>query len=123
MRLICIIFFREDSVWAAWFKEVVLKGSPLIKMRVENGRSARFWLDNWAPTSSITMSHVFPGGCLGIPLNATIASLRREENWRLPPARTEAMLELCEVQFQNHLGLKQFGSRVLSRDTLSTCGW
>ncbi|XP_013751499.1 uncharacterized protein LOC106453844 [Brassica napus] len=63
-------------------------------MRVENGRSARFWLDNWAPTSSITMSQVSPGGHLGIPLNATIASLNREGNWRLPPARSEAMLEL-----------------------------
>ncbi|KAF3576027.1 hypothetical protein DY000_02034783 [Brassica cretica] len=120
MRLIWIIFFREDSVWASLFKEVVLKSSlqnywtvkpnqsnswlvnkliklrtevyPLIKMRVENGRSARFWPDNWAPTSSITMSKVFPGGRLGIPLNAIIASLNREGSWRLPPARSEAML-------------------------------
>ncbi|KAF2567352.1 hypothetical protein F2Q68_00027690 [Brassica cretica] len=116
MRLIWIIFFREDSVWASLFKEVVLKSSlqnywtvkpnqsnswlvnkliklrtevyPLIKMRVENGRSARFWPDNWAPTSSITMSQVFPGGRLGIPLNAIIASLNREGSWRLPPARS-----------------------------------
>lgn len=26
LRLIWLLFFREDSVWASWFKEVVLKG-------------------------------------------------------------------------------------------------
>ncbi|XP_018512128.2 uncharacterized protein LOC103853200 [Brassica rapa] len=122
LRLIWIIIFREDSVWAAWFKEVVLKGSlqnywtvkpsqknswlvnklikmrtkvfPLIKMRIENGRTARFWLDNWAPTSSLTLSQTLPGGRFGIPLSATVASLRRNGSWRLPPARSEVMLEL-----------------------------
>lgn len=27
LRLIWLLFFRPDSVWVAWFKEVILKGS------------------------------------------------------------------------------------------------
>lgn len=74
MRLIWLVFFREDSVWASWFKEVILKGSldnywtirpsqshswlvrklikarsvifPLIKMNLENGCTACFWTHN-----------------------------------------------------------------------------
>lgn len=74
LLLIWMIFFGEDSVWVIWFKEVILKGSlhnywtikpsqshswlvnkliklrpiifPLIKLRLENGRSALFWHHN-----------------------------------------------------------------------------
>lgn len=116
------LFFREDSVWAAWFKEVILNGSlhnywtvkpsqkyywlvnkliklrsevfPLIKMRLGNGQSARFWLDNWAPNGCISSLQASSGSRLGIPLNATIASLSINGNWNLPPARSEAMLDL-----------------------------
>ena len=122
LRLIWIIFFREDSVWASWFKEVILNGSlhnywtikpshkyswlvnkliklktvvfPLIKMRLGNGQSARFWLDNWAPDGCISSLQAPSGSRLVIPLHATIASLNRNGNWHLPPARSEAMLEL-----------------------------
>nr|VDD50923.1 unnamed protein product [Brassica oleracea] len=30
LRLIWLIFFMPESVWAAWFKEVILKGSVLL---------------------------------------------------------------------------------------------
>lgn len=75
-------------------------------MRIGNRHSARFWLDNWAPASSITTAQILPGRRFGIPLTATIASLNREENWRLPPARTETMIEfyahLTTLQLTDH---------------------
>lgn len=63
-------------------------------MRLGNGQSARFWLDNWAPNGCISSLQASSGSRLGIPLNATIASLSINGNWNLPPARSEAMLDL-----------------------------
>ena len=123
LRLIWIMFFREDSVWAIWFKEVILNGSvhnywivkprqsnswlvnkliklssevfPLIKMRLENGRSDRFWSDNWAPLGLVSALRDSPNSRLGIPLNAAIASLFRDDHWNLPAVRSEEMLQVC----------------------------
>ena len=117
------MFFREDSVWAIWFKEVILNGSvhnywivkprqsnswlvnkliklssevfPLIKMRLENGRSDRFWSDNWAPLGLVSALRDSPNSRLGIPLNAAIASLFRDDHWNLPAVRSEEMLQVC----------------------------
>nr|VDD07972.1 unnamed protein product [Brassica oleracea] len=105
MRLIWLLFFRPDSVWVSWFKEVILKGSvsnfwttkpsqkfswlankllklgkeayPLIHVRVQNGESARFWSDNWSPFGSL--QEYLEGGRsrLGIPKAATLASFFR----------------------------------------------
>ena len=122
IRLIWLLFFREDSVWAAWFKEVILKGTldnywtikpsqsyswlvnklikarpivfPLIKIRLENGRRARFWSPNWAPEGCILALQAASNSRLGISKTATIASLCRNGSWCLPPARSDAMLEL-----------------------------
>lgn len=122
LRLIWLIFFREESVWAPWFKEVILKGSihnywtikpsqtfswlvnkliklrpvvfPLIKLRVENGRSALFWHHNWAPLGVISDLQLSTRSRMGIPNDATVASLCRNGNWYLPPARSGAMIEL-----------------------------
>lgn len=122
MRLIWMLFFREDSVWVSWFKEVILNGSvhnywtvkpsqacswlvnklikmrplmfPLIKMKVENGRSALFWHHNWAPQGCIEALKASSNSRLGIPHRATVASLCRNGNWCLPPARSEAAIEL-----------------------------
>ena len=82
LRLIWMLFFRPDSVWVQWFKEVILKGSvhnfwttkpkqsfswfvnkllklkdtifPLVKLRIQNGESALFWFDNWTPFGSLS---------------------------------------------------------------------
>lgn len=122
MRLLWLLFFREDSVWASWFKEVILKGDlhnywtikpnqsnswlvnklikarplvlPLIKLRLENGQTARFWSHNWAPEGYISALSTASHSRLGIPQTATVASLCRNGNWCLPPARSDAMLNL-----------------------------
>ncbi|KAG5397682.1 hypothetical protein IGI04_019496 [Brassica rapa subsp. trilocularis] len=110
------------SVWVQWFKEVILKGSlqnywttpprqsfswlvnkllklkdevfPLIKLRLGNGETARFWADNWSPFGNL---HTFLAGSnsrLGISENATISSLYRNGGWRLPPVRSNPQLQL-----------------------------
>lgn len=95
LRLIWLLFFRPDSVWVTWFKEVILKGSikyfwttnpsqnfswlpnkllklrsvayPLIHLRIQNGEYGRFWIDNWSPYGSLR--EYLDGGRsrLGIP--------------------------------------------------------
>lgn len=122
LRLIWLIFFRPESVWAAWFKEVILKGSvsnywttkpsqsfswltnkllklrdvayPLIHLRIHNGKGCRFWVDNWSPYGKL--EDYLEGGrsSLGIPQNTTLASLHHNGSWRLPAARTERQVQV-----------------------------
>lgn len=122
IRLIWLLFFRAGSVWVAWFHEKVLRGSihnywttkqsssfswlankllklksvvfPLIKLRLEDGLSARFWYDNWSPLGSLVSALNASVSRLGIPDKATVASLYRRGAWRVPPARSEPQLLL-----------------------------
>ncbi|XP_056844021.1 uncharacterized protein LOC130496191 [Raphanus sativus] len=122
MRLIWMLFFRPDSVWVSWFKEVILKGSehnywttkpsnsfswlankllkmknvvyPLICLRLQNGESARFWFDNWSPFGCLYDYLQGATSRLGIPLHATVSSLLRNGVWLLPPARSDNQLQL-----------------------------
>lgn len=122
LRLIWMIFFRPDSVWVAWFKEVLLKGSehnywttkpsssfswlankllkmkdivyPLIRLQLQNGETASFWFDNWSTFGCLYDYLHGSSSQLGIPLKATVASLCRNSVWRLPPARSEQQLQL-----------------------------
>ncbi|KAF3557020.1 hypothetical protein F2Q69_00016528 [Brassica cretica] len=50
---------------------------PLIHLRVQNGECGRFWIDNWSSFGSL--QEYLEGGRtrLGIPKNATLASLHR----------------------------------------------
>ena len=117
-----MLFFRPDSVWVQWFKEIILKGSihnfwstqpkqsfswfvnkllklketifPLIRLKIQNGKSARFWFDNWTPCGSLSAHLSHSSSRLGIPLHATVASLFRNGCWQLPPARTETQVQL-----------------------------
>ena len=50
---------------------------PLIKLRLENGLSARFWFDNWAPLGNVATLLNLSSSGLGIPQSATVASLFR----------------------------------------------
>ena len=122
LRLIWLLFFRPDSVWVSWFKEVVLQGSihnywttnpktsfswlsnkllklksvvfPLIRLQIQNGRSGRFWFDNWTPFGSLDTYLGASASRLGISRNATVASLNRNGSLLLPNARTEEQLNL-----------------------------
>lgn len=72
-------------------KEVVF---PLIKLKLQDGLSARFWFDNWTPFGSLSTFLQHSSSRLGIPLKATVASICSNGNWRLPPARTDKQLQL-----------------------------
>lgn len=66
----------------------------MIKLRLESGLTARFWIDNWSPFGSLES---FLGGGssrLGISSEATVASLYRNGIWHLPAARTDKQLQL-----------------------------
>lgn len=116
LRLVWLLFFRPDSVWVSLFKEVILKGSiqnywttepkssyswlvnkllklksvayTLIILRVQNGRTGRFWTDNWSPYGCLETFLDAGTTRLGIPTSATIASLYRNGSWRIPSARS-----------------------------------
>lgn len=122
LKLIWMLFFRDGFVWVAWFKEVIIKGSihnywttkpsssyswlankllklkdeifPLIKLRLENGVSAKFWFDNWTPFGSLSTFLSNSSSKLGIHEKAYVASQCRNGIWRLPPARTEEQVQL-----------------------------
>lgn len=122
IKLIWLLFFKGGLVWVAWFTEKVLKGSvhnywttkpstsyswlankllklksvvfPLIKLRLEDGLTARFWYDNWSPFGSMATTLNISVSRLGIPDKATVASLFTNGAWRLPPARSEPQLLL-----------------------------
>lgn len=122
IRLIWLLFFRPDSVWVSWFKEVILNGSihnywtttpkqsyswvvnkllklkqvvfPLIKLRLQNGENARFWSDNWTPFGDLYTHLSGSNSRLGISNRATVSSLHPDGSWALPPARTEAQIQL-----------------------------
>lgn len=120
LKLIWLLFFQAGSVWVAWFREEILGGSinnlwttkpsprfswqvnkilklsreiyPWVKLRVENGVNCRFWSDNW---SSLGCIRTYLGNAtLGIPSNITLASLYCNERWQLPPARSEAQVNM-----------------------------
>lgn len=112
LKLIWMLFFRACSVWVAWFIEEILKGSiqnywttkpsssyswlankllklrheifPLIKLRLENGKSAKFWYDNWTPFGSFSTFLSNSPTRFGIPLKASVALLCRNGVWWLP---------------------------------------
>lgn len=67
---------------------------PLIRLCVQNGRTGRFWTDNWSPFGCLETYLAASHSRLGIPVRATIASLFRNGSWRLPPARSDAQLNL-----------------------------
>lgn len=122
LRLLWMLFFRQDLVWVLWFKEVILKGSvhnywtttpkqsylwftnkllklkdtifPLLKLRLESGKAARFWFNNWSPFGRLYDYLNASATRLGIPLKATVSSLYNNGTWRLPPARTDPQLQL-----------------------------
>lgn len=121
-KLIWLLFFRPDSVWVCWFKEVILKGDlsnywtvrpstsfswmvnkliksrelvfPLLQRRLGNGETTTFWVDNWTPFGSLHTYLNARSSILGIPQSATVASLFRNDRWELSPARTEKLLAL-----------------------------
>lgn len=64
-------------------------------MRRGNGLTCRLWYDNWTSYGSLEEYYAANGSTrLGIRKEATLSILSRNGNWRLPPARTEAQLNI-----------------------------
>lgn len=123
LKLIWLLFFQSGSVWVAWFKTEVLNGNlsnlwitppnrryswqvnkllklsseifSCVKLRVQNGQSCLFWSDNWSPYGSLR-SYLLDGSAStrGIPDHATLATLHINNNWMLPPARSERLVNI-----------------------------
>ncbi|XP_013633247.1 PREDICTED: uncharacterized protein LOC106338931 [Brassica oleracea var. oleracea] len=112
LKLIWLLFFQSGLVWVAWFVEEVLNGSvnnlwttaPSQRYSWQNGLSCRFWSDNWSPYGSLR-SYLSLGGnsSLGIHQQATIASLRSNNNWLLPPARSDNLVNIHAYLTTIHL--------------------
>lgn len=62
-------------------------GFPLIHLRIQNGECGRFWIDNWSPYGSLREYLDGDRSRLGIPKDATLASLYRNGAWRIPARR------------------------------------
>ncbi|KAG2304447.1 hypothetical protein Bca52824_033098 [Brassica carinata] len=116
LRLIWLLFFQSGSLWVAWFRNEVLDGSlsnywtvktspkfswlankliklrevvfTSIKMRVGNGRSCRFWIDNWSPFGSLER-YLLRGSSerSGISQSATLSELCVVGRWALSPCK------------------------------------
>ncbi|XP_048626446.1 uncharacterized protein LOC125594181 [Brassica napus] len=81
----------------SWLVNKLLKlkhGVPFNQVEVAEWRKARFWSDNWTPFGDLHTHLSGTNSRLGIPLHATVASLYRNGTWSLPPARSEAQIEL-----------------------------
>lgn len=78
---------------------------PLIRMRIQNGESCRFWFDNWSPYGKLQDYLEGERSRIGIPKGATMASLHTRGNWRLLSARTDRQLQVLSfittVQFND----------------------
>lgn len=118
IKLIWMLFFTSGSIWVAWFTDTILAGSisnfwtitensnhswlvkrllrlrtivyPWLCIEIGNGRTCRFWSDNWTPYGCLSDFLNLPlTSRLGIPRDATLASLNANGNWSLPAARSE----------------------------------
>lgn len=66
-----------------------------VKLRVQNGHSCRFWSDNWSPFAFLRTYLGSRGSSnLGIPNDASLASLNNNGYWSLPPARSDQLVNL-----------------------------
>lgn len=92
----------------SWLANKLLKIRNLvfnwIKLKVGNGKSCRFWSDNWSPFGNLSTFLVRGRATrLGIPLNATLDSLFVHDHWVLPPARSEEHVQLLTFLTTLHL--------------------
>ncbi|KAG2292653.1 hypothetical protein Bca52824_039322 [Brassica carinata] len=117
LKLLWMLFFKQESIWSAWIQDNVIKDSSfwnlkehqshtwIFKQILEsnlasqwlriipgNGISCHFWTTPWSPFGPL-LSYIGPQGPrqAGIPLNSTLASLWNGHSWRISPARSSEM--------------------------------
>lgn len=123
LKLIWMLFFKPDSIWATWYITEVLDGDinnfwvintkqkhswlanqllllrstmfEWIKVRVGNGETCYYWTSNWSPFGNVRNYLQGEGSRqLGIPPNTTLAELWEMDTWNLPPARSERQVNI-----------------------------
>lgn len=123
LKLVWILFFKQDSIWSSWYITEVLEGdlnnfwvintkqkyswlaNQLILLRdytyswirrdIGNGETTYFWSSNWSPFGNI--SHFLQDEStlrVGIPRSATLAELWEIDHWVLPPARSDKQVRI-----------------------------
>lgn len=123
LKLIWLLFFKSNSIWASWIITEVLDGDigrfwvintkqkhsclanhllslrdtifPWMKIAVGNGETTYFWTSNWSPFGNIRNYLQGEGPRhFGIPPMTTLAELWKDDNWNLPPARSERQVNI-----------------------------
>lgn len=68
---------------------------PWMKIAVGNGETTYFWTSNWSPFGNIRNYLQGEGPRhFGIPPMTTLAELWKDDNWNLPPARSERQVNI-----------------------------
>lgn len=121
LRLIWVLFYSSESLWASWTKENRIQdkvfweiepadhfswtwktilalrheASSLLKCRLGNGKQASFWHDSWTPFGPL-VKYIGQQGPreLGIPSDAFIASVLTHEGWNMRHARSDRAMDL-----------------------------
>ncbi|KAL0740389.1 hypothetical protein Bca4012_081902 [Brassica carinata] len=123
MKLIWILFFKTDSIWATWYTAEVLDGDinnfwvintkqkyswlanqllllrdtmyQWIKLRVGNGETCYYWSSNWSPYGNIRNYLQGEGSRQsGIANGTTLAELWELGTWTIPPVRSEKQVNI-----------------------------
>lgn len=90
---------REAKTKYSWQANKLLKIKDLtsnwIRLKVRDGKSCLFWIDNWSPYGNL-ISFLNPSGYihLGIAHGTTLNTLWTNNPWRIPLARSDAQLQL-----------------------------
>lgn len=123
LKLIWILFFKQESIWSRWYTTEVLEGNlnnfwvintkqknswlankllllidtayNWIKHLVGNGETTYFWTSHWSPFGNIR-KFLVGESCMtvGIPYSMTLAELWVTDHWVLPPARSEKQVRI-----------------------------
>ncbi|KAL0875746.1 hypothetical protein Bca101_025451 [Brassica carinata] len=84
--------------------DLIAGAAGLLKSNIGNGKLTSFWYDNWTPFGQL-IKFIGPHGPreLGVPSDATVASVIRNGGWNLRPARSDEA-----AAFQIHLSTVYF---------------
>lgn len=124
LKLVWLLFFRSGSIWVVWFTKTILNDCksnfwtmkekqchsfaikkllrvrdvayPWIKIKIGDGRSTRFWSEEWSSFGNIRKFLCFPpSSTLGIRPTATLSDIHRNGVWLIPPPRSDLQVVVC----------------------------
>ncbi|XP_010524744.1 PREDICTED: uncharacterized protein LOC104802714 [Tarenaya hassleriana] len=121
LRLIWLLFSQTDSLWVDWIQENAIRkhgfwdtpvttnvsytfrkllklrdlARKFIRVKLGDGRKASFWFDSWTDLGPlITFVGDMGPRLLQTSRQACVHDATTNRSWRLPPARSERVLEL-----------------------------